>query len=88
MVAVVSLYQDWLPFLLGIGYVVIHHGFIGWLFPADVFNHPAANKPALGVGIDPCHVHLRRKHRLADCLAAATLFEASRRERGLSSCRP
>jgi diguanylate cyclase (GGDEF)-like protein len=46
MVAVVSLYQDWLPFLLGIGYVVIHHGFIGWLAPADVFNHPAAiNQP-------------------------------------------
>ena len=46
MVAVVSLYQDWLPFLLGIGYVVIHHGLIGWLFPADVFNHLAAiNQP-------------------------------------------
>ena len=46
MVAVVSLYQDWLPFLLGIGYVMIHHGFIGWLAPADVFNHPAAiNQP-------------------------------------------
>jgi diguanylate cyclase (GGDEF)-like protein len=46
MVAVVSLNQDWLTFLLGIGYVLIHHGLIGWLFPADVFNHPAAiNQP-------------------------------------------
>jgi diguanylate cyclase len=42
MVAVVTLYQDWLPFLLAIGYVLVHHGFIGWLAPADVFNHPAA----------------------------------------------
>jgi diguanylate cyclase (GGDEF)-like protein len=42
MVAIVTLYQDWLPFLLAIGYVLVHHGFIGWLTPADVFNHPAA----------------------------------------------
>jgi diguanylate cyclase (GGDEF)-like protein len=42
MVAIVTLYQDWLPFLLAIGYVLVHHGFIGWLAPADVFNHPAA----------------------------------------------
>jgi diguanylate cyclase (GGDEF)-like protein len=42
MVAVVSLYQDWLPFLLAIGYVVIHHGLFGWLAPGDVYNHPAA----------------------------------------------
>ena len=42
MVAVVTLYQDWLPFLLGIGYVLLHHGFMGWLAPQDVYNHPAA----------------------------------------------
>jgi hypothetical protein len=42
MVAVVTLYQDWFPFLLAIGYVVVHHGLIGWLSPRDVYNHPAA----------------------------------------------
>jgi diguanylate cyclase len=42
MVAVVSLYQDWLPFLLAIGYVVVHHGLIGWFAPGDVYNHAAA----------------------------------------------
>jgi diguanylate cyclase len=42
MVAVVTLYQDWFPFLLAIGYVVIHHGFVGWLAPGDVYNHPTA----------------------------------------------
>jgi diguanylate cyclase len=46
MVAVVTLYQDWVPFLLAISYVVVHHGFIGWLAPSDVYNHPAAiNEP-------------------------------------------
>jgi diguanylate cyclase (GGDEF)-like protein len=46
MVAVVTLYQDWVPFLIAIGYVVVHHGFIGWLAPSDVYNHPAAiNQP-------------------------------------------
>jgi signal transduction histidine kinase len=40
--AVVALYHDWVPFLVAIGYVVIHHGLIGALYPEAVFNHPAA----------------------------------------------
>lgn len=42
MVAVVSLYQDWIPFLTAIGYVLIHHGIVGALDPRAVYNHPAA----------------------------------------------
>jgi serine phosphatase RsbU (regulator of sigma subunit)/anti-sigma regulatory factor (Ser/Thr protein kinase) len=42
MVAVVALYQDWLPFLASIGYVLVHHGLIGALDPSSVYNHPAA----------------------------------------------
>lgn len=42
MVAVITLYQSWLPFLLAIGYVVIHHGVAGALDPSSVFNHPSA----------------------------------------------
>jgi diguanylate cyclase (GGDEF)-like protein len=42
MVAVITLYQDWLPFLLAIGYVVAHHGLAGWLDPTSVYNHPDA----------------------------------------------
>ena len=42
MVAVVSLYQHWLPFLSTIAYVVVHHGVFGALDPASVFNHPDA----------------------------------------------
>ncbi|MDQ3980563.1 MAG: response regulator [Actinomycetota bacterium] len=42
MVGVVVLYQEWWPFLVAIGYVVLHHGVIGTLFPHDVYNHAAA----------------------------------------------
>ena len=42
MVGVVALYQDWRPFLLGIAYVVIHHGLAGAIDPTSVFNHQAA----------------------------------------------
>jgi diguanylate cyclase (GGDEF)-like protein len=42
MVGVLTMYQDWIPFLVAIAYVVVHHGVMGWLDPASVFNHPAA----------------------------------------------
>jgi PAS domain S-box-containing protein len=42
MLAVISMYQQWPPFLLSILYVVIHHGVFGTLDPASVYNHPDA----------------------------------------------
>ena len=42
MVGVVTLYQDWQPFLLAIGYVVLQHGVAGAVSPASVYNHPEA----------------------------------------------
>jgi len=42
MLIVISLYQDWVPFLLALGYVVVHHGVIGMIYPSAVFNHPDA----------------------------------------------
>ena len=46
VIAIISLYQDWVPFLLALGYVVLHHGTIGVLNPESVYNHPAAaNEP-------------------------------------------
>ncbi|MGH2747315.1 MAG: hypothetical protein ACRDKB_05270 [Actinomycetota bacterium] len=42
MVTIIILYQDWLPFLLAIGYVVAHHALLGLADPHAVFNHPAA----------------------------------------------
>jgi diguanylate cyclase (GGDEF)-like protein len=52
MVGVITLYQDWWPFLAAIGYVVLHHGTIGTLSPESVYNHPAAiNSPWRWAGI-------------------------------------
>ena len=42
MVTIIILYQDWVPFLLAIAYVVVHHAVMGLMDPASVFNHPAA----------------------------------------------
>jgi diguanylate cyclase (GGDEF)-like protein/PAS domain S-box-containing protein len=44
MVGVVALYQDWLPFLVAISFVVLHHGIMGVLEPASVYNHNAAQR--------------------------------------------
>jgi diguanylate cyclase (GGDEF)-like protein len=42
MVGIMTLYQDWLPFLLAIGFVVVHHTVIGVLAPDAVFSHDDA----------------------------------------------
>jgi PAS domain S-box-containing protein len=42
MIAVLTLYEDWFPFLLAAAYVVVHHGITGVLDPGGVYNHQAA----------------------------------------------
>lgn len=42
VVALVALYQSWLPFLLAIGFVLLHHGVVGVIDPSSVYNHPDA----------------------------------------------
>lgn len=42
MIIVLSLYEDWLPFLLAFAYVVVHHGLAGVFSPDAVYNHPDA----------------------------------------------
>src|ERR1700704_4720052 len=42
MVGILTLYQDWLPFLLAIGFVVLHHGLLGMLDPSAVYDHADA----------------------------------------------
>jgi len=44
MMAVIVLYQDWLPFAIGLTYVVVDHGMMGTLMPYLVYNHPAAQQ--------------------------------------------
>ncbi|HEX6394269.1 MAG TPA: EAL domain-containing protein [Acidimicrobiales bacterium] len=46
IVGILTLYQDWLPFLLAIGFVVVHHGVFGAIDPKAVYDHPSAiNEP-------------------------------------------
>jgi len=42
MVGVVTLYDDWLPFLLAVAYVFLQHGLAGAIAPGSVFNHQSA----------------------------------------------
>jgi diguanylate cyclase (GGDEF)-like protein len=44
MVGVISMYHDWVPFLTGLGFVVLHHGAMGAIDAASVYNHPAAQR--------------------------------------------
>jgi PAS domain S-box-containing protein len=42
MIALLALYEDWLPFLVAAAYVVLHHGVAGAIDPNAVYNHPDA----------------------------------------------
>ncbi|HEX9445544.1 MAG TPA: GAF domain-containing protein, partial [Candidatus Binatia bacterium] len=42
MLVFLALYQDWIPYLLAIAYVAVHHGLLGVLWPREVYNHAAA----------------------------------------------
>ena len=47
MVALMAIYQEWVPFLMAIAYVVFHHGVLGVLAPEHVFNHHAGHENPL-----------------------------------------
>ena len=40
MTSLLLLYEDWLPFLLAFGYVVVHHATLGVLAPDSLYDHP------------------------------------------------
>lgn len=42
MIPIIALYEDWLPFGLAIGFVLVEHGGMGTLMPRDVTNEAAA----------------------------------------------
>jgi diguanylate cyclase (GGDEF)-like protein len=39
-IVALTLYEDWLPFLLAVAYVLVHHGVTGMVDPKSVFNTP------------------------------------------------
>ncbi|MFP5361184.1 MAG: putative bifunctional diguanylate cyclase/phosphodiesterase [Thermoleophilia bacterium] len=40
MIIVVSLYEDWRPFLVAVAFVVLHHGVAGVIDRSSVYDHP------------------------------------------------
>ena len=52
MLTFLALCQDWIPYLLAVGFVALHHGVVGVVWPEQVYNHPAAfNAPWTWAGI-------------------------------------
>jgi diguanylate cyclase (GGDEF)-like protein len=41
VIVALTIYEDWLPFLLAVAYVLVHHGVVGMLEPHQVYNRPA-----------------------------------------------
>jgi diguanylate cyclase (GGDEF)-like protein len=39
VIAFLSLYQEWMPFLIAIGFVLVEHGIVGVIAPRAVYNH-------------------------------------------------
>ncbi len=39
MMSVIVLYQDWLPFLVGLQFIILDHGVVGTLMPELVYGH-------------------------------------------------
>jgi PAS domain S-box-containing protein len=52
MLTFLALCQDWIPYILAVGFVAVHHGVVGVLWPQAVYNHEAAyNAPWTWAGI-------------------------------------
>jgi diguanylate cyclase (GGDEF)-like protein len=43
-IVILALYEDWIPFLVAVGYVALHHGLAGALEPTTVYNHGDAQE--------------------------------------------
>jgi diguanylate cyclase (GGDEF)-like protein len=44
VIVVLTLYEDWVPFLVAVAFVLIHHGVMGTLDPSAVFDTTAARE--------------------------------------------
>ena len=42
LIVALTVYEDWVPFLTAVAYVLLHHGIVGTLEPHDVYNRPEA----------------------------------------------
>jgi diguanylate cyclase len=45
-IVALTIYEDWLPFLIAVGFVLLHHGIYGMIDPSGVYDQPGqANNP-------------------------------------------
>src|SRR5882757_1932965 len=44
VIGLLTLYQDWQPFLLAIAFVAVHHGVMGAMYPTSVYDHASAQE--------------------------------------------
>ena len=59
VIVALTIYEDWLPFLLAVAYVLVHHGVVGMLEPHEVYNRQAEwRQPWLWAGIHAFFVAL------------------------------
>ena len=42
IVTMLAAYEEWVPYLLAIAFVVVHHGLVGVLDPSSVYDHSSA----------------------------------------------
>jgi diguanylate cyclase (GGDEF)-like protein len=42
LIVALTVYEDWLPFLAAVAFVLLHHGIVGTLAPHEVYNRPQA----------------------------------------------
>ena len=81
MIVVLTLYEDWIPFLLATFYVVLHHG-IGSSIGSGHAGVPRRrpHRPSVEVGRHPRGVRRRRRARL-DRVVAARMSACARARR-------
>lgn len=75
MIPIVAIYASWIPFAVSIAMVLVHHGVMGTLDPAAVYNHPAAQAhPWTWAGIHALAI-------AAACVGAVVNWKAQERLR-------
>jgi diguanylate cyclase (GGDEF)-like protein/PAS domain S-box-containing protein len=86
MIAVIALYQDWLPFLIALLFVVFEHGLGGLLVPSAVYNHAdAIADPWTWAGIHAVFVLMASAAQVAHWKLSE--INQSQRERSLRDLR-
>ena len=70
VIVVLTLYEDWVPFLLAVAFVLIHHGVMGTIDPRAVFDDAGGVAQSVGLGRTARAVRRAGRCRRRDRLGA------------------